>query len=53
MIMMADVSECAMPFAEFSDKLSALGDENGLHIHVMNEDILIQCTEYRSINYND
>ncbi len=39
MIMMADVSDCKMPFAEFSDKLSALGENNGLQIHVMNEDI--------------
>ncbi len=39
MIMMADVSECKLPFAEFSDKLAALGENNGLQIHVMNEDI--------------
>ncbi len=39
MIMMADVSECKLPFAEFSDMLSSLGENEGLQIHVMNEDI--------------
>lgn len=39
MIMMADVTECAIPFADFSDSLSEYGKENGLSIHVMNEDI--------------
>lgn len=39
MIMMADVSECEAPFAEFSDSLSEYGKENNLSIHVMNEDI--------------
>lgn len=39
MIMMADVSECSVPFAEFSDILSEYGKESNLSIHVMNEDI--------------
>lgn len=39
MIMMADISECSIPFADFSDILSKYGNENGLSIHVMNEDI--------------
>lgn len=39
MIMMADISECAVPFADFSDSLSEFGKENNLSIHVMNEDI--------------
>ncbi|MDE6384787.1 MAG: ACT domain-containing protein [Eubacterium sp.] len=39
MIMMADISECSVPFADFSDSLSEYGKENNLSIHVMNEDI--------------
>ena len=39
MIMMADVSKCSVPFAEFSDSLSEFGKNSGLSIHVMNEDI--------------
>ena len=39
MIMLADVSEGAVPFAQFSDTLSDYGKESGLSIHVMNEDI--------------
>lgn len=39
MIMMADVSDCTVPFSDFSDELSEYGKKNGLSIHVMNEDI--------------
>lgn len=39
MIMMSNVKECNIPFAEFSTKMSELGKENGLSIHVMHEDI--------------
>ncbi len=39
MIMLSDISDCSVPFAEFSDKMKALGDELGLSIHVMHEDI--------------
>ena len=39
MIMMADVSACSVPFAEFSDILSEYGKENNLSVHVMNEEI--------------
>ncbi len=39
MIMMADVSKCSVPFADFSDSLSECGKNSGLSIHVMNEDI--------------
>lgn len=39
MIMMADVSDCNIPFSDFSDELSDYGKNNGLSIHVMNEDI--------------
>lgn len=39
MIMMADTAKCNVEFSEFSDKLSSYGDENGLAIHAMHEDI--------------
>ncbi len=39
MIMMADVSDCSVPFAEFYDILSEYGKENNLSVHVMNEEI--------------
>lgn len=39
MIMMADISKCTVPFAEFSDILAEYGKENNLSVHVMNEDI--------------
>ncbi|MBQ6570313.1 MAG: ACT domain-containing protein [Clostridia bacterium] len=39
MIMLVDISECTAEFSELSDKLSALGQELGLSIHVMHEDI--------------
>lgn len=39
MIMLADIKDCKIEFSEFSDTLSEYGKENGLSIHVMNEDI--------------
>ena len=39
MIMMVDISKCSVPFSELSDQLEALGDEMGLKIHTMHEDI--------------
>lgn len=39
MIMMVDLSGSKIPFSELSDKLITLGDELGLKIHVMHEDI--------------
>ncbi|MBQ2676133.1 MAG: ACT domain-containing protein [Clostridia bacterium] len=39
MIMMSDVSDCNIPFSEFSDKMKKLGEDMGLSIHVMHEDI--------------
>lgn len=39
MIMMADTSKCNVEFSKFSDTLSKYGEENGLAIHVMHEDI--------------
>jgi len=39
MIMMADISDSSIEFSRFSDILADYGKENGLSIHVMNEDI--------------
>ena len=39
MIMMVDISGCTIPFTELADQMSALGDEMGLSIHAMHEDI--------------
>lgn len=39
MIMMVDLSGSTIPFTEFSDTLTAAGQEMGLAIHVMHEDI--------------
>ncbi len=39
MIMLADIDGINVPFAEFSDKLSAEGSVHGLRIDVMHEDI--------------
>ena len=39
MIMMVDLADSKIPVSAFSDRLSALGEEMGLKIHVMHEDI--------------
>ncbi|HBC26875.1 MAG TPA: ACT domain-containing protein [Ruminococcaceae bacterium] len=39
MIMMVDISKSNIPFSELSDRLNGLGDELGLTIHTMHEDI--------------
>ncbi len=39
MIMLADIDSLTVGFSEFVDKLSALGEANGLDIHAMHEDI--------------
>lgn len=39
MIMMVDISNSKVPFNELTDQLTALGDEMGLTVHVMHEDI--------------
>lgn len=39
MIMMVDISAISPSFHEFVDNLSALGDELGLSIHTVHEDI--------------
>ena len=39
MIMMVDISKSTLPFSELTEKLQGLGDEMGLKIHTMHEDI--------------
>ena len=39
MIMMVDISKSDLPFTEFSDMLGKIGNEMGLSIHAMHEDI--------------
>lgn len=39
MIMIVDISKMTSDFAEFSSVLEALGERDGLVIHVMHEDI--------------
>lgn len=39
MIMMVDISKSDIPFTEFADDLSKIGDEMHLSIHAMHEDI--------------
>jgi ACT domain-containing protein len=39
MIMLTDISELKIPFADFADGLAELGKSKGLDIHTMHEDI--------------
>ncbi len=39
MIMIADLDGLTVPFTDFVDELSALGQSHGLDIHTMHEDI--------------
>lgn len=39
MIMMVDISKSSIPFSELADRLTAVGQEMGLTIHTMHEDI--------------
>ncbi|MFI3206366.1 MAG: ACT domain-containing protein [Clostridia bacterium] len=39
MIMMVDIENSSVPFAELTEKLQVVGDDMGLKIHVMHEDI--------------
>ncbi len=39
MIMLVDISEMKVPFAEFADTLKRFGEERNLEIHAMHEDI--------------
>ena len=39
MIMMVDIDKCDVPFTKLAEELTAIGDEMGLSIHAMHEDI--------------
>ncbi|MCI1991239.1 MAG: ACT domain-containing protein [Oscillospiraceae bacterium] len=39
MIMLVDISKCAIPFSQLADELTAAGSDMDLKIHVMHEDI--------------
>lgn len=39
MIMMSDVTGCTVSFGEFSDAMKKLGEEMGMQVQVMHEDI--------------
>ena len=39
MIMLVDLEKATLPFQELADQMSALGEQEGLKIHVMHEDI--------------
>ncbi|WP_195984163.1 ACT domain-containing protein [Clostridium sp. D33t1_170424_F3] len=39
MIMMVDISKCEIPFQNLVDELTQVGENMGLTIHVMHEDI--------------
>ncbi|MBQ9414468.1 MAG: ACT domain-containing protein [Clostridia bacterium] len=39
MIMMVEIDKCDIPFPDFADKLTAIGEEMHLVIHTMHEDI--------------
>ena len=39
MVMLTEIKELNCPFNEYSQKMKALGEENGLDIRVMHEDI--------------
>ena len=39
MVMMADAAACNTPFSDLTGELTKLGDDMGLKIHVMHEDI--------------
>lgn len=39
MIMLVDFEKCTVSFTDFSDKITSIGNEMALSIHVMHEDI--------------
>lgn len=39
MIMFVEIGSIKIPYSELADKLTALGEELGLKVHVMHEDI--------------
>ena len=39
MIMMVDITNCNVPFTQFADEMTAVGEQMGLHVHTMHEDL--------------
>lgn len=39
MIMMTEISECSVQFADFADQMAELGEQTGMTIHVTHEDL--------------
>ncbi len=39
MIMLADINDCKIPLDELTKKLDKVGEEMGMKVHVMHEDI--------------
>lgn len=39
MIMVVEIDKLTIPFTEFVDAMNAIGNDNGLSIHTMHEDI--------------
>ena len=39
MIMLVEIEDLSVPFASFADNMKKLGEEKGLEIHAMHEDI--------------
>lgn len=39
MIMIGDVDKLSVPFGDFSDAMAKMGDEIGMSVHVMHEDL--------------
>ena len=52
MIMLVDLEKANVPFTDFSDKVTAIGNEMALSIHVMHEDIFNSMHRIWGI-YND
>ena len=38
-IMLVDISALTLPFAEFVDRMTAIGQKNALEIHTMHEEV--------------
>jgi len=39
MIMLVDITKCAVPFSDLSEQLSGVGKDMDLSVHIMREDI--------------
>ena len=49
MTMLIDITKCSVDYNVLADKLKEAGNNMGLQIHVMHEDISIRCTIYNYI----